>query len=117
MQVDYLEIEICLGSLALTHELINTVYLVCGSQLGSLTVSCYETPCHTTGHICYFVTSNEEDRAVFTGDTLFISGCGRFFEGSPHQMYHALCEVLATLPKDTVNDNLGENCFVPLSLV
>ena len=38
------------------------------------------------------------------GDTLFIGGCGRFFEGTPEQMYHALCEVLASLPPETVSD-------------
>ena len=38
------------------------------------------------------------------GDTLFIGGCGRFFEGTPEQMYHALCEVLANLPPETVSD-------------
>lgn len=37
-----------------------------------------------------------------TGDTLFIGGCGRFFEGTAEQMFHALCEVLAALPADTV---------------
>ena len=36
------------------------------------------------------------------GDTLFIGGCGRFFEGTPEQMYRVLCEVLAALPADTV---------------
>ena len=39
---------------------------------------------------------------VFTGDTLFISGCGRFFEGTAEQMYHALNKILSTLPKATV---------------
>ena len=69
-----------------------------------LSVTCLETPCHTTGHICYYVTSKGlENKAVFTGDTLFVGGCGRFFEGSPEQMYHALCEVLALLPQDTVS--------------
>ena len=37
-----------------------------------------------------------------TGDTLFLGGCGRFFEGTAEQMYHALCEVLAALPPETV---------------
>ncbi len=39
---------------------------------------------------------------VFSGDTLFVGGCGKFFEGTPQQMYHALCEVLGSLPEDTV---------------
>ena len=36
------------------------------------------------------------------GDTLFVGGCGKFFEGTAEQMYHALCEVLTSLPQDTV---------------
>lgn len=63
------------------------------------------TPCHTTGHICYYVTvgpNESEEKAVFTGDTLFISGCGRFFEGTAKQMHHALIEVLSKLPSETV---------------
>jgi len=39
---------------------------------------------------------------VFTGDTLFISGCGRFFEGTAEQMYHALINILSKLPEATV---------------
>lgn len=71
-------------------------------KLGSLNIKCLFTPCHTTGHICYFVTSEDfEQPAVFTGDTLFVAGCGRFFEGNPQQMYHALIEVLASLPHNT----------------
>ncbi|QDS77375.1 hypothetical protein FKW77_005741 [Venturia effusa] len=41
------------------------------------------------------------NRAVFTGDTLFIGGCGRFFEGNAKEMHKALNEVLAALPDDT----------------
>ncbi|RLB47995.1 MAG: hydroxyacylglutathione hydrolase, partial [Deltaproteobacteria bacterium] len=32
---------------------------------------------------------------------LFVAGCGRLFEGSPAQMHHSLCNVLAALPEDT----------------
>jgi len=39
--------------------------------------------------------------ALFTGDTLFIGGCGRFMEGTADQMYHALLEVIAVMPGDT----------------
>ena len=41
------------------------------------------------------------ERAVFTGDTLFIGGCGKFFEGTPREMHTALNETLASLPDDT----------------
>ncbi|KAL5801283.1 hypothetical protein ACOSQ3_032915 [Xanthoceras sorbifolium] len=60
------------------------------------------TPCHTKGHISYYVTNKEgEDPAVFTGDTLFIAGCGKFFEGTAEQMYQSLCVTLGSLPKPT----------------
>jgi len=72
-------------------------------KVGSLNVKCLFTPCHTTGHICYYVTSADDtvDPLVFTGDTLFMAGCGKFFEGSPDQMYKALIEILSSLPDKT----------------
>ncbi|GAA5987980.1 hypothetical protein JCM5350_007843 [Sporobolomyces pararoseus] len=72
-------------------------------KVGNLDVTALFTPCHTQDHICYFVEDKEKDqRAVFTGDTLFVSGCGRFFEGEPQEMHVALNEKLASLPDDTV---------------
>eukprot|EP00127_Corallochytrium_limacisporum_P007195 Clim_evm68s243 gene=Clim_evmTU68s243 len=70
--------------------------------LGSLNVKCLHTPCHTTGHISYYVThpNGESDPAVFTGDTLFVGGCGRFFEGEPNQMVQSLT-TLGSLPPST----------------
>uniref|UniRef100_A0A673MJR8 Hydroxyacylglutathione hydrolase, mitochondrial n=1 Tax=Sinocyclocheilus rhinocerous TaxID=307959 RepID=A0A673MJR8_9TELE len=72
-------------------------------QVGSLNVKCLFTPCHTSGHICYFVTkeNSTEPPAVFTGDTLFVAGCGKFFEGTADEMYKALIEVLGRLPPET----------------
>lgn len=70
-------------------------------QIGSLKVTCFETPCHTTGHVCYLVEGEGAEPAVFTGDTLFAAGCGRFFEGTAPQMYRALIEVLSPLPDNT----------------
>lgn len=36
-------------------------------------MKCLHTPCHTSGSVCYYVTGNGE-KAVFTGDTLFVGG-------------------------------------------
>jgi len=69
-------------------------------NIGAIKVTALHTPCHTQDSICYFLEDGE-DRAVFTGDTLFIGGCGRFFEGTPAQMQKALNETLAALPDDT----------------
>ncbi|CAM9485897.1 unnamed protein product, partial [Hapterophycus canaliculatus] len=83
--------------------------------LGSLTVKVLHTPCHTRGHVLFFVTTSaataeaaaegkgQEEAAplVFSGDTLFVGGCGRFFEGDASQMSHALQGVVAKLPAAT----------------
>ncbi|KAF2851427.1 hydroxyacylglutathione hydrolase [Plenodomus tracheiphilus IPT5] len=69
-------------------------------NLGTIKFTALHTPCHTQDSICYFVEDGQ-DRVVFTGDTLFIGGCGRFFEGNPEQMHKALNETLAALPDDT----------------
>src|SRR5690606_25766398 len=39
-----------------------------------------ETPGHTLGHVVYHLA---EGPHLFCGDTLFVLGCGRLFEGSP----------------------------------
>lgn len=54
-------------------------------------------PAHTSGHVAYWFP---EERAVFTGDTLFAGGCGRLFEGDAAQMMGSLGK-LAALPDDT----------------
>lgn len=38
---------------------------------------------------------------LFVGDTLFLGGCGRFFEGTAEQMHKALIEILGKLPDHT----------------
>jgi len=69
----------------------------------NINVKCLATPCHTQDSICYFVSdaNNPSQKGVFTGDTLFQAGCGRFFEGDGKQMHKALT-YLQTLPDDTV---------------
>jgi hydroxyacylglutathione hydrolase len=52
-------------------------------------------PGHTTGAVTYWV----ED-AAFTGDTLFVAGCGRLFEGTPEMMHRSL-DKLGRLPPAT----------------
>lgn len=54
-------------------------------------------PGHTTGAISYYLPAH---RVVFTGDTLFLSGCGRVFEGT-FEMMHASLMRLAALPGET----------------
>lgn len=69
----------------------------------STNVECLHTPCHTAGHICFMVTQDEKEPALlFSGDTLFNGGCGRFFEGDGAQMYTSLVETLGALADDTL---------------
>jgi len=65
-----------------------------------ITVRAIHTPCHTQDSICWYMESGDE-KVVFTGDTLFIAGCGRFFEGTAEEMHQALNGKLALLPGDT----------------
>lgn len=66
-------------------------------RVGQLRGQLLAVPCHTRGHVAYHF-----GRALFTGDTLFAAGCGRFFEGDAAQMYQALYQVFGALPDDTL---------------
>ncbi|RFU73076.1 hydroxyacylglutathione hydrolase [Trichoderma arundinaceum] len=70
-------------------------------KIGDISVKPVHTPCHTQDSICYYM-EDSTGKAVFTGDTLFISGCGKFFEGNGAEMHEALNNRLGALPDDTV---------------
>lgn len=59
--------------------------------------SVHQCPCHTRGHVIYKV-----GRFLFTGDTLFSGGCGKFFEGNASEMYKNLYHTIGTMPDDTI---------------
>eukprot|EP00168_Porphyra_purpurea_P018346 TRINITY_DN6777_c0_g1_i1.p1 TRINITY_DN6777_c0_g1~~TRINITY_DN6777_c0_g1_i1.p1 ORF type:complete len:190 (+),score=52.71 TRINITY_DN6777_c0_g1_i1:410-979(+) len=81
----------------ITHALTPpTPFLFAG-----LTVTPYRAGAHTVGSLMYHVTSPGDPAGVlFTGDTLFTAGCGRFFEGTPEVMLAATA-LLRTLPAST----------------
>jgi len=64
----------------------------------SIAFDVFEVPGHTLGHIAYFAPSAMPK--LFCGDTLFASGCGRLFEGTPTQMSQSLAK-FAALPPNT----------------
>ncbi|HXG52665.1 MAG TPA: hydroxyacylglutathione hydrolase [candidate division Zixibacteria bacterium] len=64
-------------------------------RIGELEGKVLFIPGHTTGHVAYLFGG-----ALFCGDTLFVAGCGRLFEGTPEQMQASLSK-LAALPDDT----------------
>ncbi|MGH7826188.1 MAG: hydroxyacylglutathione hydrolase [Candidatus Binatia bacterium] len=64
-------------------------------RIGEMTGKVLFIPGHTNGHLAYLFGN-----ALFCGDTLFVAGCGRLFEGTPEQM-HASLSKLMTLPDNT----------------
>ncbi|MCB1531584.1 MAG: hydroxyacylglutathione hydrolase [Alphaproteobacteria bacterium] len=83
-------------------------------MLGEDRLETFETPGHTAGHICLYAP---ESKVVFTGDTLFLMGCGRLFEGTAKQMWNSF-QKLKTLPDETkiycgheYTLSLGEFCL------
>lgn len=57
-------------------------------MVGNISVKTLMTPFHTPGHVCFFV-DHDGDRAVFTGDTLFVGGCGNLNDGTKDQLHSA----------------------------
>jgi len=79
---------------------------------GEITITVKFTPCHTSGHVLYLAKCGEQEPlALFSGDTLFIGGCGKFFEGTAKQMHYALNSVVANLP-DNCNVWVGHEYTV-----
>jgi hydroxyacylglutathione hydrolase len=62
-----------------------------------LSMNIIGAPGHTKTHMLYYFPTL---RALFTGDTLFSSGCGRLFEGSAEDMHCSLTKC-AALEDDT----------------
>lgn len=70
-------------------------------HVAGFSIQCLETPGHTKGGICYYL---EEERMVFTGDTLFYRSIGRtdFPTGNYEELEHSIQDSLYQLPEDTV---------------
>ena len=56
-----------------------------------------EVPGHTAGHIAYYEARR---RWLYCGDTLFLCGCGRVFDGTHAQLFESLMRI-ASLPEAT----------------
>jgi hydroxyacylglutathione hydrolase len=69
--------------------------------LGGIACQALHVPGHTLGAVTYVLRQGDAAPWAFTGDTLFLGGCGRLFEGTPAQMHRSLNSVLASLPDET----------------
>ena len=65
-------------------------------RVGELRAKVLFIPGHTKGHVAYLF-----ENKLFCGDTLFVAGCGRLFEGTAEQMHSSLSK-LQQLPDDTL---------------
>ena len=82
---------------------------------GEIRVQVLATPGHTRASVCYYIPPHNEGGpgVVYTGDTLFVSGCGRPIECDAATLWQSLQE-LAALPPETLvycgHDYAMENC-------
>jgi glyoxylase-like metal-dependent hydrolase (beta-lactamase superfamily II) len=80
-------------------------------SFGSHELEVVATPGHTAGCLSFYINGY-----VFTGDALFIRGCGRtdFQQGNSTQLYESITKHLFTLPDDTLvypgHDYNGRTC-------
>jgi len=79
------------------------------------------TPGHTSTSVCYYLRPADGDTngILWTGDTLFIGGCGRLFGSDAQTMWKSL-QKLASLPDNTLvycgHDYTVENYEFALSI-
>ncbi|KAG5214055.1 hypothetical protein JEQ12_009841 [Ovis aries] len=83
----------------LTHPLCHQDVV----SVGRLQIRALATPGHTQGHLVYLLDGEpyEGPSCLFSGDLLFLSGCGRTFEGTAETMLSSLDTVLG-LGDDTL---------------
>ncbi|NXP11421.1 PNKD hydrolase, partial [Thinocorus orbignyianus] len=72
-------------------------------KVGCLTFEALATPGHTVGHMVYVLDGEPfgGPPCLFSGDLLFLAGCGELFEGSPETMLASL-DVAVGLGEDTL---------------
>ncbi|EDO44424.1 predicted protein [Nematostella vectensis] len=72
-------------------------------KVSQLSFTAFSTPGHTAGHVVYLLHGavfNSVD-SLFSGDLLFLGGCGRIFEGAPGEMLESL-QTVSSLKDDTL---------------
>ncbi len=69
--------------------------------IGDTKIQAIATPGHTHTAVCYYLLPSNDDAGIlWTGDTLFIGGCGRLLECNAQTMWDSL-QKLAALPNET----------------
>lgn len=89
--------------------------------LATCEITVLATPGHTRTSVCYRMApvTTDEPGIVWTGDTLFVGGCGRPMECEASVLWRSLTH-LATLPDDTLvycgHDYTAENYAFALTI-
>jgi hydroxyacylglutathione hydrolase len=65
-------------------------------RVGALEATALLVPGHTRGAVAWAIGAE-----LFTGDTLFVAGCGRLFEGTAQQMVRSLEDTIGALDEAT----------------
>ena len=89
--------------------------------IGNAKIQVIATPGHTRTGVCYYMQPSNDNKngRLWTGDTLFVGGCGRLLECDAQAMWESLLK-LASLPDDTLvycgHDYTLENYEFALSI-
>ncbi|XP_062907469.1 probable hydrolase PNKD isoform X3 [Mobula hypostoma] len=102
-------IQACLEEEGATLEAILTTHKHCPIldkqtiEVGNLRFQALFTPGHTVGHMIYVLDGEPHNspNCLFSGDLVFLSGCGRIFEGSSSLMLSSL-DVVSSLGDETL---------------
>jgi len=93
------------GALVIAHELAKfTVDQYIKDReffkIGSIMIETIHTPGHSPDSVC-FIVNNE---IIFTGDTLFVSECGRtdLPGGNNEDMYNSLVKIMREMPDNLI---------------
>ena len=70
-------------------------------SFGPVEIQVISTPGHTESDVCYFMKRPDGDPVLWTGDTLFVGGCGRLYGGGPEALFRSLNR-LVSLPEETL---------------
>ena len=72
-------------------------------SVGKSKIRVIATPGHTSTSVCYYMepSAGNNNGILWTGDTLFVGGCGRLLERDAQSMWESL-QKLASLPDETL---------------
>jgi hydroxyacylglutathione hydrolase len=71
--------------------------------INDMEITVLHTPGHTSGGICLFIQPDHGKSYLFSGDTVFVAGCGNpNYGGNPEKIYKSFKDKIFPLPTETV---------------